>query len=119
MVRWFAFQVQKFESITTDKRQLEIDEIRGFVTCEYEGHWWLGCVLSVQENTEEIKFCFLYLHGPAPSFIYPQVPDISVVHVSSVLTKVDPCTSTGRTYVLTNQEVSAANCKLDAYKKNA
>jgi len=33
--------------------ELPFDKIKGFVTCAYDGHWWLACVLET--NTEELE----------------------------------------------------------------
>ena len=72
----------------------------GFVTCRYASPWWLGCLLDNSADTEEVTISFLHPCSLAPSFVYPRNPDVLVTHrtTTSILTKVDPTTATGRTY---------------------
>jgi hypothetical protein len=37
------------------KDMIELKDIRGFVTCMYENFWWLGCVLFVTEESNDVK----------------------------------------------------------------
>ena len=84
------------------------DDITGFVTCRYDSQWWLGCVLDTSADTEEITISFLHPWSPALSFVYSRNPDLLVTHCTSVLTKVDPTTTTGQTYQLgATQHVTA------------
>ena len=71
------------------------DDITGFVTCVYDSQWWLGCVLDISADTEEVTIRFLHPCSPAPSFVYPRNLDLLVTHCTSVLTKMDSTTVTG------------------------
>jgi len=102
-------------SINDADSELQISEIVGFVTCEYDSKWWLGCVLGVED--EHIKMSFLEPHGPSRSFKYPAPPDILSVNKTKVLTKVDPTTQTGRVYHLTDSEITRTNKKLHSKLK--
>ena len=98
------------EMVTKQGRELEIDQITGFVTCVYDGEWWLACVLDVDSDNAEVKVTFLHPHGPTRSFKYPSLPDILTVSVSDILTKVSPRTTTsGRMYTLTAKESRSSN----------
>jgi hypothetical protein len=66
-----------------------LKDVTGFVTCVYESLWLLGCVLSVDENTNGVKITFLNLPDPT-SFIYPAPPDILHIHHTAVLAQADP-----------------------------
>jgi hypothetical protein len=62
----------------------------------------------------EVKF--LQPQGPAPSFTYPtNFDDKLEVHLSQILTLVDPKCRTGRTYYLCKEEMDAATAALINY----
>ena len=69
-------------------------------------------MLDTNRETEEATVSFLHPHGPAPSFVYPRNPDVLSIHITSVLTKVNPTTATGRTYRVDAEEQAAAATKL-------
>jgi hypothetical protein len=78
--------------------------IIGFVTCMYDIFWWLGRVLSVSEESNDVKISFLHPHGPSASYIYPAVPHILWLPQSAILAKVSPKSATGHTYTSTSDE---------------
>jgi hypothetical protein len=81
------------------KQTLTVADVKGYVTCEYNDHWWLCLLLAKNETTEMVEVKFLHPQGPAPSFTYPtDFDDILEVPVSHILTLVDPKCPTGRTY---------------------
>ena len=82
------------------------------ITAEYDGFWWLGCVVEMQPESRLVKVNFLHPHGPAPSFFYPEREDIHEIDVSDVLTSAARMTATGRTYTLPPKKSLAANTKL-------
>ena len=86
------------------------------MTCIYESHWWVGCVLGVNHDIEDIKVSFLHPHGPSPSFCYPQNPDILLIPTASILTKVDVRTATGRTNTISPSEMEDVSAKLTLKK---
>jgi hypothetical protein len=53
--------------ISVLKDIIELKDIRGFVTCLFDNFWWLGCVLSVSEESNDVKISFLYPRGPSAS----------------------------------------------------
>jgi hypothetical protein len=83
------------------KDMIELKDITGFVTCMYDNFLWLGCVLSVSEESSDVKVSFLHPHGPSASYIYPAMPHI--LPQSGILAKGSPNTATGRTYTLTSE----------------
>ena len=48
----------------------------------------------------------------APSFTFPEPPDMLDVDISDIVSQVNPTTATGRTYTLTKQEMTEATCIL-------
>jgi hypothetical protein len=90
--------------ICVRKDMIELKDITGFVTCKYDTFWWLGCVLSVSEESNDVKISFLHPHGPSASYKSPATPQILQLPQSEILAKVSPNTATGRTYTLTTEE---------------
>jgi hypothetical protein len=85
----------------------ELKDITGFVafvTCMYDTFWWLGCVLSVNDESNDVKISFLHPHATSASCIYPGTPHILQLPQSAILAKVSFNTGTGRTYTLTSEE---------------
>jgi hypothetical protein len=111
----FSTEVRE-EFVTALKDGLIIEDIHGFVTCEYDNHWWAACVISTDENKDEVNLSFLHPHGPSPTFSYPRTPDLLSVTFHHILTKIDPMTTTGRVYSLTKNETAEADLKLRMWK---
>ena len=102
------------ERVTLTKNDIPPESITGFVTCSHDGSWWLACVLEVCSDTKEVKLTFLYPHGPANSFKYPEPHIIHTIPMDDILTLVDPRTRSGRVYSLTKKEITSANERLQA-----
>ena len=60
----------------------------------------------------------LHPHGPTKSFYYPQRCDILIMPRQDILTAVNPTTSTGRSYLLSADEMNAATGKLEDSNSN-
>ncbi len=106
------------ETVSKQERELEIDEISGFVTCCYDSEWWLACVIDVDIDNAEVKVSFLHPHGPSRSYKYPSIPDILTIPLTDILSKVTPRTATGRVYNLTPKETRDTAKKLTVYIAN-
>ena len=102
----------KRQKVTVTEDELTSEEITGFITCVYDKQWWVACVLQMDVDCEEVTVSFLHPHGPSRTFKYPKQPDILDIPFSDVLTKVDPRTSSGRLYTVTQKESRAATEKL-------
>ena len=86
---------------------VNICDVKGYATAVYGGNWWVAYVTGTDPEMQEVTLSFLHPHGPSKSFYYPHKPDILTVHISDILTLVDPVTSTGRTYSLTDNEMDS------------
>jgi hypothetical protein len=62
--------------ISVLKDIIELKDITGFVTRMYDNFWWLECVLSVCEESNNVKISFLHPDGPSKLYIYPATPHI-------------------------------------------
>jgi len=100
------------ESLVMPESVVTFSSIKGYVTAKYNGSWWLACVTKTMQDTEEVELSFLHPHGPAKSFKYPSDGDVLVMTYHDVLTVVNPSTTTGRAYTLTQAEMEAASAKL-------
>jgi hypothetical protein len=90
--------------ISVLKDMIKLKDITGFVTCMYDTFWWVGCVLSVSEELNDVKISFLHPHGPSASHIYPATPHILWLLQSAIIAKVSPKPATGCTYTSTSEE---------------
>lgn len=63
------------ETVTVTPDDKDIKDIKGFVTCLYNGKWWAGCVLDAYDDNE-FKITFLHQHGPSHPFANFLHPDI-------------------------------------------
>ena len=106
--------ISKEERVASCESELPVEQISGFVTSSYNGHWWVACVLQLYADTSEVRLTFLHPYGPPHSFRYPRVQDILTIPISYILTTVDPRTATGRVYTLTQKESRTASKKLKA-----
>ncbi len=110
----------KLVTVTEDEEveEMSVEQIRGYVTVEYDGQWWLAHVQRVDPVKNEIQVTFLHPPGPAKSFVYPTRPDVLSVPPSQVLTMVDASatSSSGRTYKLSQKEMDKASFCLDRMK---
>ena len=106
--------ISKEKRVASCESELPVEQISGFVTSSYNGHWWVACVLQLYADTSEVRLTFLHPYGPSHSFRYPRVQDILTIPISDVLTTVDPRTATGCVYSLTQKESRPASEKLKA-----
>jgi len=102
----------KEERVTATEDELDIEDIQGFITCVHNEQWWLACVLTVNEEDNDVRASFLHPPGPPRSFKYPSRSDILTFPAADVLTKVDPRTTTGHIYTLSQKESHEAMQKL-------
>ena len=109
----FALEDKKVTvSHVSCKEVLAWEAINGYVTCEYDNHWWLALVLDLDMENDEVQLKFLHPAGPSSSFTFPQRDDILAMPRKSVLTTVSPLTVTGRTYTLSETETNEASKSL-------
>ena len=91
---------------------MNFTDIKGYVTAQYDGWWWLACVTKAMPDLGEVEVPFLHPHGPGRSFKYPLVDDVLVISHRDILTVVNPATATGRVYTLSQLEITAASAAL-------
>ena len=68
--------ILKVEKVVAAEIELPLEKIKGFITCMYDEHWWLACVLQIDLEEHEVKVSIIHPKGPAHSFKYPHIPNI-------------------------------------------
>ena len=88
--RYSISSCSKVERVTKLETDIELEQVAGYVTCKYEGHWWLAQVLVKDSDNSEVKLSLLHPHGPSRSFKHPLSPNIINMALADVLTIVEP-----------------------------
>ena len=89
--------------MTAKSDGLNLADVAGYVTAVYDGHWWLASVINV--STTVGRRALELPHGPSHSYSFPQPCDTLHIHISDVLTHVEPTTETGRTCRISTEEM--------------
>ena len=78
-----------------------------YVTCLFDGFWWLALVKSVNCEEKDLTCNFMHPHGPSNKFHWPQSDDCAYVPFSKVIMKVSTPKSSnnGRQYFLQKDEI--------------
>jgi hypothetical protein len=114
--RYFSSSTSyKDVKISLLEKELNLEEISGFITCCFEDQWWVACVLQLDSDNETVEVTMLHPHGPCASFKHPSQQHILTISLQAVLTKVDPRSRTGRVFTLTKKESKEATEKLKKY----
>ena len=81
-------------------------ESSDYVACVYESKWWVGLVIEVDRENQDVLTKFMEPHGPSRSFHWPEHrDDICWVPMAHVLAKVEvPTTASGRQYHLSSKD---------------
>ena len=82
-------------------------ESSDYVACVYESKWWVGLVIEVDRENQNVLTKFMEPHGPPRSFHWPEHrDDICWVPMAHVLAKVEvPTTASGRQYHLSSKDL--------------
>lgn len=77
-------------------------QIGQYVSCLYDGKWWLGNILEINAEYEDVKVQFMHPPGPAASFHWPVREDVCWVPNAHILCRIQVPTTTrrGRQYKL-------------------
>ena len=92
--------------ISNHREPIPIDDVGGYVICQYGGAWWLAFVLKTNSNAKEVELKFMHSAGPSPSF---RKDDILIVSHADILRKANPTTTTGRVYNVSSEEAETAS----------
>ena len=63
------------ETVTAEEHVIRFEGVKGYITVQYDGWWWLGMVTSQDQREREVAINFLNPRGPARSITYPKQPD--------------------------------------------
>jgi hypothetical protein len=45
-----VFRTMHTHIVHLQDEEYQVEDIRGYVTCEYDRKWWLACVLQVKDS---------------------------------------------------------------------
>jgi hypothetical protein len=101
-----SFSDDKFSFVTKIipdehiKNSLDDFQINTYIASMYDKNWYLGIILDVSHEFDDVLVNFMHPPGPAHSFKWPNRPDKCWIPITDVLCKIDcPSTATGRQYV--------------------
>ena len=87
-------------------------DINDFISCLYEGTWWIGIVMEIDKEQNDACIKFMHPHGPARSFHWPEQEDVCWVPMVHILVKISvPSTTTGRQYYLNPRDAIRISAK--------
>ena len=90
-----------------ESQQLEITKftVNKFVSCRYDTFWWIGIIIDIDEEAEDLKIKFLHPHGPNKNFYWPSKDDICYVPFTKMLCLLSPpSTSSCRMYKILDDD---------------
>ena len=83
-----------FTARTAYERSLDV-EPGWYISCVYDGRWWIGTVIDKSEEFQDVSVKFMPPAGPAASFHWPVREDVCHVPFSHIL-RVIPTPTTDR-----------------------
>jgi len=87
-------------------------DINDFVSFLYENTWWIGLVMEIDNELNDVCIKFMHPQGPARSFHRPDRDDIYWVPTVNILDKIDvPFITSGRQYTLTPRDAARISAK--------
>lgn len=72
----------------------------GYVAYVYDRVWYVGAILEVNQEENDIRTSSLHPNGPAKAFTFPKRPDVFWVLLCNIIEKVDMATASLRQYTL-------------------
>ncbi|KAE8740755.1 hypothetical protein FOCC_FOCC013723 [Frankliniella occidentalis] len=106
--------VFELRDISTKEFQLELSEVKGFITFrENNAKWKLGLVTEHNEDTEDFEVQVLESIGKASNYQYEYTDNHSTVSLQDVLTLVNPTLQKkGKIIKILARDAKSANVKL-------
>ena len=77
-----------------------------YVTCVYNGFWWVGLVQQVNHDEGDVEIQFMHPPGPRKTFNWPRRTDQCPVPITNVICgiQVPKTHSTGRQFTITDKD---------------
>ena len=92
-------------------------KIMDYVSCMYDGFWWVGLIVEIEEQDALVQF--LHPHGPSSSFYWPDHDDSCWVPKESLLCKLTTLkTATGRNYSISQTELTQVEASTNKKSNN-
>ena len=93
-----------------------------YVACVYGSDWWVGCVVSIDEESGEVEAKFMHPNGPCSSFRWPRPDDTCIVPAANLLQKLpipESRSRSARNFVLEPDVVAVVTETFKTYKKKS
>lgn len=85
-------------------------KLQDYVAARYDGHWWVGLVVEINQTNKELFVKSMTPHGPKTSFHWPVRDNLCWVPTNDVIRVLQPLSSasgSGRSYVLEAEDAKA------------
>ena len=69
--RYSASRASQVQKVSKSLKDLEMEEVTGYVTCNYGSQWWVAQVLEKDSENGELKLSLLSPNGPSRWYNYP------------------------------------------------
>jgi len=99
----YAGSYKFFDPCPVQSKNFDVGE---YVVAKYDHSWWIGTVLEIDTDQEELLIKFMHPQGPCQTFYWPKRDDIIYIAKNDVITKISPpnISRTGRAYQITDEE---------------
>ena len=57
-------------------KQNYVVQVLDYLSCLYDNKWWVGIIINVDKEEEDVQVKFMHPSGPSRSFQWPHVDDI-------------------------------------------
>ena len=81
-----------------------------YVCCVYDGRWFVGMILAINAENDDVDVELMHSSGLSRSFAWPEREDIKTIPTPLLLCRITaPPTPTGRQYRLTELDTAHIN----------
>ena len=104
--------VQMISDKSPTNEHIEILEIsvNSYVSCVYDGKWWVGLIGEISDEYGDYKVKFMHPNGPTRQYYWPEKEDTCWVAVEDMLCLIETpllTSSSSRKYGITKQNEDA------------
>ena len=89
-------------------------KLSSYVAVVYDGTWWLGNILEIDDAEKDVKVKFLHPKGPSTYFHWPIRDDTCFITYENVLCEINvpkPKSSSLRNYTIESDDINLINNK--------
>lgn len=76
-----------------------------YVVCNYHGFWWVGLVIELSTEYNDVNIQFMHPRGPTKTFYWPRNDDKCWVPAEEIVSIIEtPTTNNGRMYLIADDD---------------